>query len=139
MIIDATDLILGRIGTVAAKKALLGENIHVVNCEKAIMTGAKKTTIARYRQFLAMGQPQKGPFVKRRPDMFVRRTIRGMLPYKQEKGRKAFEKIKCYLGVPENLKDKKIETIKKADMSKLPVLKYITIGNLCKEIGKWRK
>ena len=75
MIIDATDLILGRIGTVAAKNALLGEKIHVVNCEKAIMTGRKKTTIARYRQFLAMGQPQKGPFVKRRTSFCRHDTI----------------------------------------------------------------
>ncbi len=86
-----------------------------------------------------MGQPQKGPFVKRRPDMFVRRAIRGMLPYKQTKGRDAFERIKCYLGVPENLKEKKIQTIEKANMNKILVLKYMTIGNLCKEIGKWSR
>lgn len=135
MIIDATNLILGRFAATAAKRALLGEKVVVVNCEKAVMTGNKRDILTRYRQKREMGQPTKGPFILRRPDMFVRRTIRGMLPYKQEKGRKAFERVMCYLGVPEEFKDKKLETIEKANIVKVPTLKYMAIGALCKEMG----
>ena len=39
MIINAENLILGRMTTYAAKKALQGEEVDIVNCEKAIITG----------------------------------------------------------------------------------------------------
>jgi len=138
MIIDATDLILGRMATFAAKQALLGEEIQVVNCEKAIMSGNKKTILAKYKTKLQMGKPQKGPYIPRRADMFVKRSIRGMLPYKQEKGLVALKRVKCYIDVPEEFKGKKLETIKNANVSKIPNLKYITVSEICKSIGgKW--
>ncbi|MBW2966189.1 50S ribosomal protein L13 [Candidatus Woesearchaeota archaeon] len=138
MIIDVTNLILGRMATFVAKQALLGEEIKIVNCEKAVMTGNKKTILAKYKEKIKMGKPQKGPFIPRRADMFVKRSIRGMLPYKQEKGLKAFKRVSCYVDVPEEFKGKKLETIDKANVSKIPNLKYITISEVCKSIGgKW--
>ncbi len=138
MIINAENLILGRIATFAAKNALFGEEISIFNCEKALMTGDKKQILAKYRQKNQMGKPQKGPFIPKRADRFVKRTIRGMLPYKQEKGRNAFDRIKCYIDVPEEFKDKKTEIIEKANIVKVPNLKYITVGDICKSIGaKW--
>ncbi len=131
MIIDATNLIVGRIATVVAKKALLGEKIDIINCEKAIMTGSKAEIHARYKKKRAMGIPTKGPFIQRMPDRFVRRIIRGMLPYKQEKGRKAYESIMCYIDVPDELKDQKAETIETANVKKVPNLKYVTIQEIC--------
>jgi large subunit ribosomal protein L13 len=136
MIINAKDLILGRVATVAAKKALMGEKVDIVNCEKAIMTGNKKEILARYKAKRAMGQVFHGPYILRRADMFVKRVIRGMLPYKQDKGRKAFERIRCYKGVPEGLKDEKTETIEKANISKVPSLRYITVADICKSMGE---
>ncbi|MEE9525303.1 MAG: 50S ribosomal protein L13 [Candidatus Woesearchaeota archaeon] len=135
MIINAENLIVGRIGTVAAKKALMGEKVNIVNCEKAIMTGNKKEIIARYKEKRQMGQVYHGPYILRRPDMFVKRAIRGMLPYKQDKGRNAFERIRCYLGVPEEFKDKEMETIKKANIGKVPSLRYTTVKEICKSMG----
>ena len=132
MIIDATDLILGRLATKVAKKALQGEKVDVTNCEKVVITGNKKEILGKYKAKRAMGQPRKGPVILRRPDMFVKRAIRGMLPYKQEKGRKALERIKCYLGEPEG---KKGETIKEAHLNKLPNLKYLYVETICKELG----
>lgn len=135
MIIDASRLILGRLASYAAKQALLGKKIDIVNCEKAFITGNKKWIIARHLQKRQMGYPFKGPFIKRMPDRYVRRVIRGMLPYKQARGRQAFKRIMCYIGVPEKFKEKKLETIKEADISKVPNLKYITVKELCKEMG----
>jgi len=138
MIINAENLILGRFATVAAKKALLGEEISIINCEKALITGNRKTILAKYKQKIQMGKPQKGPFIPKRADRFVKRTIRGMLPYKQGRGSKAFDRIRCYVGIPDDFKDKKAETIEKANISKVPNLKHITIGEICKSIGgKW--
>jgi large subunit ribosomal protein L13 len=133
-VIDGKNLILGRMGTEIAKRALLGEKIDIVNCEEVIITGDKKEIIQRYKEKVARGNPQKGPFFQKRPDKFVRRAIRGMIPYKQEKGKKAFKNIMCYLGVPEELAEKKPESLDNAKITKGKILKYITVGNLCKNL-----
>ena len=31
-----------------------------------------------------------------------------MLPFRKGRGKEALKKVKCYLGIPENLKDKKM-------------------------------
>ena len=138
MIIDATNLLLGRMASFIAKKALLGEKIDIINCEKAMISGNKASMIEKYKQRQLIGNTFKGPFYPRKPNMFVRRAIRGMLSYKRESGRKAFERIKCYIGVPDNFKDKKAETVENANVKKLPYLKYVEISRICKETGaKW--
>ena len=134
MIIDAKDLILGRMAAVVAKKALLGEKIDVVNCEKAIVTGSKKDVLGKYVHKAERGGPFHGPFIPKLPDRFVRRIIRGMLNYKQERGREAFERIMCYISIPNSFKDKKIEKIKEADMSNIKTLKYVTVGDICRSL-----
>jgi large subunit ribosomal protein L13 len=135
MIIDANNLILGRLGTFVAKKALLGEKIDIVNCENSVITGDRARIFKDQDTKLKRGIPSKGPFTHRMPDRFVKRSIRGMLPYKQERGRTAFDNIKCHRGTPENLKGQKVDTIKEANVEKLPNLKYITIKEICKHIG----
>ena len=111
MIIDAENLVLGRAASFIAKKALLGEKIDIVNCEKAIVIGNKDDILRRYKQKYDRGIHTKGPFIIRSPEMLFKRTIRGMLPYKREIGKRAFKNIKCYIGVPDSLKDKKIESL----------------------------
>ncbi len=135
MIIDGTDLILGRLAGFAAKKAMLGERIDIVNCENIVITGDRRQILERYRLRKARGSPVRGPYFPRMPDMLIKRTIRGMLPYKQEKGEKAFKRVMCHIGVPDNIKDKKFETIEEANISKVPNLKYIAIKEICKEMG----
>ena len=135
MIIDASDLILGRVASYVAKKALMGEKIDIVNCEKAIMTGNKDQILAKYKQKRERGPPLNKPIQPRMPDRFVRRAIRGMLPYKRERGKKAFKSIMCYIGVPSELKDQKAETIKEANVSKVPNLKYLRVEDICKFMG----
>ena len=124
MIIDAEDLILGRMISYVAKRALLGEKIDIVNCEKAIVTGNKENIFEKYRLRRNLGGPFKGPFLPRIPDRFVRRIVRGMLPYKQEKGRIAFKRVMCYNSIPNEFKNMKMEKIKEADISRVKSLKY---------------
>ncbi len=133
MIVDASNMILGRMVSYVAKKALLGEKVDIVNCEKAVITGNKKSIFEKYKQRNERGpRPTKGPFIPKMPDRFVRRCIRGMLPYKQEKGRKAFKRVMCYIGIPDEFKDKKTETIENCNVSKVPSLKYVYISEICK-------
>lgn len=114
------------------KKALLGEKIDIVNCEKAIVTGTKKDIFGRYRRQSERGGPFKGPFLPKMSDRFVRRSIRGMLDYKNERGKEAFKRIMCYTSIPDEFKDKKMETIKEADISRIKTLKYVSVADICK-------
>ena len=136
MIIDGNNLILGRVATIVAKKALLGEQIVIVNCEKIVVTGRKEFLLEEFKEKQDRGHPYRGPYVPKFPDRLVRRTIRGMLPYKKERGRSAYNKIKCFIGIPEKYKTQKIESIPSADYSKLKTLNFIRIADYSKMYGK---
>lgn len=62
MIIDANNLILGRIAAVSAKTALKGEDINIINCEKAVIVGSKQNVLERFKEKIRRGIPAKGPF-----------------------------------------------------------------------------
>jgi large subunit ribosomal protein L13 len=134
--IDANGLVVGRMGSYAAKQALLGHTINILNCDKAVMTGSKTGNIAQYRYLIReTGQPQKGPFLSRLPDRFVRRQIRGMLPHKKARGAAAWKRILCYQGVPDEFKGKKLEKLDWAHSKHKRTMKLITIGELCNALG----
>lgn len=135
MIIDATNLILGRVATQAAKHALKGEEVVVVNCEKAVITGDRKQILQNYITRLAKGQVNQGPYFQRRPDLFVRRTIRGMLPRRKPKGRTAFERVKCHIGMPATVKPQEATTLPEASIEKIKKASHMSVRELCKHLG----
>jgi len=133
-VINAEGLILGRMASVIAKRLLKGEKIAVVNAEKAVVYSKMKSKVAEVKEFLEVGHPWKGPFHYRRPDRILRKAIRGMLPYKQPKGKQAFKRLRVFIGVPDELKNAKLETIEEAQAKKL-TCPYFTLGELAREIG----
>ncbi len=135
MIIDAENLILGRLGTYAAKKALMGEKIDIVNCEKAVVVGRKEDVLERYNRRQNRRTPFKGPHLSKMPDRFVRRSIRGMLPWGKNRGRVAFKSIMCWIGVPEQFKKEKIEKLEKINVLNTRNIKFLEVGAICKWLG----
>lgn len=133
-VIDATDAIAGRLASTVAKMAMQGETVRIVNCEKAIISGDRKAVIKEYTHDIQRGHPLSGPYVPRRADMLLRRIIRGMIPYRKEPGRKAFARIKTFLGLPDEFKGK-TEVIKEVLLSNTNIIKFITLGELSKRIG----
>jgi len=133
-VINADGLILGRMASIIAKRLLKGEKIAVVNAEKAVISGKRKSRIAEAKEFLEVGHPGKGPFHYRRPDRILRRTIRGMLPYKQSKGKQAYKRLRVFIGVPDEFKSVEMETIEEAKAEKL-TCPYFTLGEFAKEVG----
>lgn len=133
-IINAEGLILGRMSSIIAKRLLKGEKIVVVNAEKAVISGKKKSKVAEAKEFLEVGYPGKGPFHYKRPDRILRRTVRGMLPYKQPKGKQAYKRLKVFIGLPDELKNVEMETIEEAQAKRL-TCPYFTLGEFAKEIG----
>ncbi len=130
MIVDAENAILGRLASRIAKMLLKGENVIVINAEKAIVTGNPKAVFERFREKRARGDPKKGPFYPRYPDRILWRAVRGMLPYKKDKGRKALKRLRVYIGNPEGLKGEKIGKSLK-DIR----CKYVTLEEVCKKLG----
>lgn len=135
MKIDAENLILGRLAAMAAKKALLGDKVEIINCEKAVVSGNRSYLIARYLRRKKMGTHRKGPFYFTKPDMFVKRTIRGMLPHRQHKGRVALKNIKCHIGVAHGLNKSEYHSIESANVTKLRSTRYVYVSELCKMMG----
>ncbi len=133
-VINAEGLILGRMASRVAKKLLNGENVIIVNAEKSVLSGKKKSKVAEAKQFLEVGAPEKGPFHYRRPDRITRQTVRGMLPIRKPKGKTAFKRLKVFMGVPEDLKDREMDTFEEAQAAKLKG-PYLTLAELAKEIG----
>ncbi len=133
-IINADELILGRMASIIAKRLLKGEKIIIVNAEKAMLSGKLKSKVREAKEFLEVGHPRKGPFHYRRPDRIVRRTLRGMLPYKQPRGKQAYKRLKVFIGIPDELKDRKMETLTDAQAKKL-TCPYFTLGEFAKDIG----
>jgi large subunit ribosomal protein L13 len=133
--IDATNLVLGRMASYAAKKALLGDSIKIMNCGDAVITGSRDYLVQKYCAKRQLGNPSNGPFIPRMTDRFVRRAVRGMLPHKKPKGRDAFKRVMCYSGVPAEFQGKKIITIVSADVSKTKGLRYMPVKEICKIIG----
>ena len=131
-IINAGGATLGRLSTNAAKRLLNGEEIIVINSEKAIISGKKSTIKKRYKKKREVGTYRKGPFYPRMPDQIVKRTVRGMIPYQTPHGRSAFKRLKCYIGIPKEFEDKEFETVKEAE--KRPI-DFITIAELSRSLG----
>jgi len=108
-IIDGKNAILGRLASYVAKEALKGEDIRIINCEQIIITGGKKNIKENLEaKRKRVGSTLKGPKVSRMSEKIVKRVIRGMLPnYRVGRGRDAFKRIKCYVGIPKELEEGK--------------------------------
>jgi large subunit ribosomal protein L13 len=136
-IIDASGLILGRLASYVAKQILMGEEIVVINAENAVITGSKKSVIAKYQTRLGtrtLGTQKKAPKHPRRPDTYIRRVVRGMLPWKKPKGKSAYRRLKVYISVPEELKGAPAHSFPHARKELRPSM---TVGELMTIFG-WK-
>ncbi len=131
-VVDASGAVLGRMASIVAKRLLKGEEIAIVNAEKAIILGDEQMVKQEYREKREIGTQRKGPFFPRMPHMIVKRTIRGMLPYQQPKGREALKRLKCYIGVPDEYKNANMERV---GIPEKKPYKYITIEELSRYLG----
>ncbi len=114
LVIDATEGILGRIASHAAKQSLLGKNVFIVNCNEVMVSGDKAMIIDKYKRARRRGgSTQKGPFISKSPERIMKRTVRGMLSYTQGRGLAALKRVICYNKVPAELEGKDKITLKR--------------------------
>jgi large subunit ribosomal protein L13 len=134
-VINGDGLLLGRLASIIAQRALAGEEIAIVNAEKVIISGSRPRVLGNYGHKRSRGSTGWGPFFPRRPDHIMKRTIRGMLPYKRPRGVEAMKRIRCYVGVPVELVGKEMEVLDDAHMNRLNNPNHITLGAVCTFLG----
>ena len=138
VVVDAKDRVLGRLASTVAKQLLNGKKVAIVNAEMAFVTGNKIALVRRYRTRLNLQEkenPEHSPYWPRRPDMLVRRVVRGMLPYhKKPSGKTAYRNLRVFMGVPSSLSKAKMTVIETKEPKKMYV-KYLYIKELSQLLG----
>jgi len=130
IVIDGEGQIMGRLASYAAKQALLGNEIAVINSEKVIITGTKENIVEKFQLTRKIGGDRfQGPYPSRDTEKLMKRAIRRMLPdYRIGRGREAWKRIKCYNGSPEEFKKDKIIVLEKKEIR----CDYMTLSELKK-------
>ncbi len=126
VVLDARDCIMGRVASEVAKRALDGERVAVVNAERAVITGRKNDVFETYEKHTRPGSDTGSNYPKR-PDRIFKRSIRGMLPYKTERGREAFENVRVYVGNPVDVDG---VTPEGAKLDRLSNIQFVSLGEL---------
>ncbi len=134
-IIDGKDLILGRLGSVVAKRLLLGENITIVNCKDVVIIGNKKLIFEKYKNKRENKVIKKGPYFHRSSSDIVKRALRNMLPYKNQRGSEALKRLKCYNSVPSTLIKTEKEVIDSALVNYSKIFYFTKVGEISKYLG----
>lgn len=111
-IIDAEDIVLGRLATTAANllrgkhKAIyaphmdMGDFVIIINAEKVHLSGNKKTQKMAYRHSGFPGglrSVRYDELLSKNPEKAVEKAIKGMIP-KNTLGRQMISKLKVYAG-----------------------------------------
>ena len=134
-VINGDGLILGRLASVVARRALADEEIAIVNAEKTIISGSRARVLGNYYHKRVRGSSDWGPYFPRRPEHILKRTIRGMLPYKRPRGVDALRRIRCYVGVPAQFAGKEMEVPEEVHMNRLNNPQFVTLGAVCTALG----
>lgn len=136
-VINGDGLLLGRLASIVAQRSLAGEEIAIVNVEKVVISGSRARVLGNYKHKRERGASGShwGPFVPRRPDHLMKRTIRGMLPYKRPRGVAAMKAIRCYVGIPVDLVGREMEVPEEAHMNRLNNPNFITLGAVSTFLG----
>ncbi|WP_254544263.1 50S ribosomal protein L13 [Halomarina pelagica] len=131
LVVDARDCILGRVASNVAQRALDGERVAIVNAEHAVITGNEDDVMSVFRKRVDVGSDQ-GPYYPKRPDRILKRSVRGMLPYKTPRGREAFENVRVYVGDP--LEDD-AEVLEDTSLDRLSNIKFVSLGEISEQLG----
>jgi len=131
LVVDARDCIVGRVASEVAQRALDGDRVAIINAERAVITGNEESTMDTYRTRAELGS-DSGPYYPKRPDRIFKRAIRGMVPYKQDRGREAFESVRVYVGNPH---DREGEVLSGTSLDRLSNINFTTLGEVSENLG----
>jgi large subunit ribosomal protein L13 len=131
LVVDARDCVMGRVATDVAERALAGDRIAVINAEDAVITGRREDVLGKYRDRAELGS-DRGPAYPRRPDRIFKRAIRGMVPYKKDRGRAALSNVRVYVGNPH---EQDATVLDGTSIDRLSTTRFVTIGTVAEHLG----
>lgn len=142
---DADGLVLGRLASTVADLLLKStrgggsDRVVIVNAEKTVVSGKPTSVFATYHDKYALNHARKGPYFPRMPDMILKRTVRGMLPYQaKSSGRRALRNLRVEIGCPSHLSGDLPEGHEQGDVSKirraLPQ-RFVRLGEISANLG----
>jgi large subunit ribosomal protein L13 len=131
VVIDARDCIMGRVASTVAERALDGERIAVVNAEGAVITGNEEDTVGTYRKRTELGS-DRGPAYPKRPDGIFKRSIRGMVPHKKQRGREALSNVRVYVGNPY---EEEGDVLEGTSIDRLSNMDFVSLGEVSEHLG----
>jgi len=137
ILVDGSDLIAGRLCSNVAKLLLQGNRVSIVNCDKIMISGKRKSIVEEYKTFLKIASiinPKHGPFHPRRPDTIISRMVRGMLPRKKPSGQAALKRLRAYVGIPNELRSLEKIQFDKAKIRRTNAY-YTSMAELGRTIG----
>ncbi len=140
IVVDATNLIVGRMASNVAKLLLNGHRVVIVNSEKALVSGSRKNIVTKQLKRLEIGSvvnPKYNPHRYREPNKMLHRMIRGMIPRKKPSGIAAMKRLRAYIGTPESYESVEKTVFENAKATK-PLPMYMTMGEVASAIG-WKQ
>jgi large subunit ribosomal protein L13 len=132
-VINAENKIIGRLASKIARMVRNGEEVKVVNSEKAVISGTPEEVKDEYRQKYERGAQYRGPHFPKAPHNILKRTVRGMLPSQKKEGQDQHAMVKTYIGVPIDLED--YEEVDVKEGNDLKNRNYVKLGEVSKSIG----
>ncbi len=144
-VFNADGLIMGRLASTVADLLLKAarddrdDKVIIINSEKAIVSGRPRSVLNTYQAKYKLNHPRKGPFFPRMPDMIMKRTVRGMLPYQRKSsGRRALRNLRVEIGCPSHLESDLPEGHESGDDSKIRRAlpdRFILLGDISANLG----
>jgi large subunit ribosomal protein L13 len=142
IVVDGSGHILGRLASIIAKKLLEDKDLEiaVVNVEKIVVSGRPSEVIKMYKQTILPVRSHHAhkwrPKRPRSPIRLFKRTVWGMLPKHNKRGKEAYRRLKAFIGVPGELRNAEMVRFKEADASRLG-RDYVELGRIASELG-WK-
>jgi large subunit ribosomal protein L13 len=131
VVVDARDCIMGRVASQVAERALDGERVAVVNAERAVVTGSHDDVVGTFRERRRVGS-DRGPAYPKRPDGIFKRSVRGMVPYKRDRGREALSNVRVYVGNPY---ETDTEVLEGTSLDRLSNIKFVSLAEVSEALG----
>ncbi|WP_414837964.1 50S ribosomal protein L13 [Candidatus Nanosalina sp. VS9-1] len=133
-VIDASNRVIGRLASEIAQEALDGEEVRVVNSEEAVVSGDTEQVLDEYKTKHDRGVRDRGPHFPKSPERILKRSLRGMVPYKEDRGKEALSRVKAYIGVPHEFEDD-VEEVDTKSGDELQNRNYVKLGKVSRHIG----
>lgn len=135
IVLNGQMCVMGRVASEVAELALDGNKVALLNAKDIVRTGNKNTVIKNYRDRMEL-ESDSGPYFPSQPHKIVKRSVRGMLPYKKNRGRSAYNRIRVYIATPDEFDgEAKIPDGKRVALNPQKKKDYVTIGEVSESLG----